>query len=216
MIDAAERLVAERGLAALTLRDVQNEAGQANKSAAQYHFGSRDGLLTAVIESRMRPAALRRRELLDAIESTPGPPPLRTLIEALVLPLAERTIGLPGSLYARFLVQSIFDPAMRPIVNDHVQTASFRSLIRRIAAASALPDDVAELRTTNMTILCVVTFATWEEHAGSRHSADAIVADLIESCLGVLTAPVARTEPQAVADEVDALVDNPDHEAASS
>ncbi|MCU1639860.1 MAG: taurine dioxygenase [Nocardia sp.] len=45
MIDAAERLIAERGLAAVTLQDVQNAAGQSNRSAAKYHFGSRDGLL---------------------------------------------------------------------------------------------------------------------------------------------------------------------------
>ena len=91
MIDAAERLVAERGLAALTLRDVQTEAGQANKSAAQYHFGSREGLLAAVVESRMRPAGERRRELLDTIDLDANPPTMRALVEALVLPLAEQT-----------------------------------------------------------------------------------------------------------------------------
>ena len=112
MIDAAERLVAERGLAALTLRDVQTEAGQANKSAAQYHFGSREGLLAAVVESRMRPAGERRRELLDTIDLDANPPTMRALVEALVLPLAEQTIYREGTLYARFLVQSIFDPAM--------------------------------------------------------------------------------------------------------
>ncbi len=36
---AAERIVAERGMPALTLKDVQLAANQANKSAAKYHFG---------------------------------------------------------------------------------------------------------------------------------------------------------------------------------
>ena len=53
MIDAAERLASERGLGAMSLRDVMAEAGQRNKSAAQYHFGSREGLVEAVIEARM-------------------------------------------------------------------------------------------------------------------------------------------------------------------
>ena len=47
MIDAAERLAAERGMAAMSLREVQAAAGQRNKSAAQYHFGSRAGLIEA-------------------------------------------------------------------------------------------------------------------------------------------------------------------------
>ena len=47
MIDAGERLAAERGIAAMSLREVQAAAGQRNKSAAQYHFGSRTGLIEA-------------------------------------------------------------------------------------------------------------------------------------------------------------------------
>ena len=42
MITTAERIVAERGLTAMSLRVVQRESGQRNKSAAQYHFGSPD------------------------------------------------------------------------------------------------------------------------------------------------------------------------------
>ncbi|MDV8005587.1 TetR family transcriptional regulator [Rhodococcus sp. IEGM 1318] len=192
MIDAAERLVAERGLAALTLRDVQTEAGQANKSAAQYHFGSREGLLAAVVESRMRPAAERRREFLDMIDLDPNPPTMRVLVEALVLPLAEQTIYREGTLYARFLVQSIFDPAMSSTIRDHMQAESFREVQRRIIAASPLPKDIAELRAGTLTVLTVVTFATWEGRVDSRDRAHVIAADLIESCLGALSAPAAQ------------------------
>ncbi|MGG7100921.1 TetR/AcrR family transcriptional regulator [Rhodococcus sp. 24CO] len=192
MIDAAERLVAERGLAALTLRDVQIEAGQANKSAAQYHFGSREGLLSAVIESRMKPAAERRHDLLNAIDVAQQPPTMRQLVEASVLPLAEQTIEREHSLYARFLVQSIFDPGMSAVIRDHLQAATFRDVQHRIAAASLLPADIAELRAGTLSILSIVTFATWEGRVHSPAQAKVIVADLIESCLGALNAPAPQ------------------------
>jgi AcrR family transcriptional regulator len=51
MVDAAERLMAERGIAAVSLREVQDAAEQRNKSAAHYHFGSREGLIRAIIET---------------------------------------------------------------------------------------------------------------------------------------------------------------------
>lgn len=189
MIDAAERLVAQRGLAALTLRDVQTEAGQANKSAAQYHFGSREGLLAAVVESRMRPAGERRRALLDTIDLQAEPPSMRELVEALILPLAEQTIKREHSLYARFLVQSIFDPAMSGVIASHLQAESFREVQQRIVSASSLPTEIAELRTGTLAILGITTLATWEGRVRSPQQAALVVADLIESCLGALNAP---------------------------
>ncbi|NDZ80673.1 helix-turn-helix transcriptional regulator [Streptomyces sp. SID10853] len=51
-IDAAERLFAERGIDAVSLRTVGAEAGQRNTSAAQDHFGSRQALLDAITAAR--------------------------------------------------------------------------------------------------------------------------------------------------------------------
>ena len=48
MIRAAERLFSERGIEAVSLREVGAVAGQRNNSAAQYHFGTREGLVDAV------------------------------------------------------------------------------------------------------------------------------------------------------------------------
>jgi AcrR family transcriptional regulator len=53
LTETAEELFAERGLQAVSLRDVCAAAGQRNHSAAQYHFGSRLGLVVAVFEHRM-------------------------------------------------------------------------------------------------------------------------------------------------------------------
>ena len=49
MLDAAERLFAEKGIDATTVSEVHRIAGQSNKSAVHYHFGSREGLVQAVV-----------------------------------------------------------------------------------------------------------------------------------------------------------------------
>ncbi|MDQ4115373.1 MAG: TetR family transcriptional regulator, partial [Actinomycetota bacterium] len=61
---AAERLFAERGMAAVPLRDIVAAAGQRNASAIQYHFGPRPDLVTAVFQYRMGQVNERRLELL--------------------------------------------------------------------------------------------------------------------------------------------------------
>ena len=68
MIDAAERIVAERGFSAMTVRAVQESAGQANKSAVQYHFGDRDGLIRAVLQRRMAVPNQQRTSMLLSLD----------------------------------------------------------------------------------------------------------------------------------------------------
>ncbi|WP_459980028.1 helix-turn-helix domain-containing protein, partial [Mycobacterium avium] len=49
LIEVAERLFAGRGIEAVTLKEIQQAAGQSNASVIRYHFGSRDGLIRALV-----------------------------------------------------------------------------------------------------------------------------------------------------------------------
>ena len=51
LLTTAERLFAERGVDAASLRAVMGAAGT-NVAAVHYHFGSKDGLVRALIERR--------------------------------------------------------------------------------------------------------------------------------------------------------------------
>ena len=68
VMDSAERLFAERGFAATSLRDITADAG-VNLAAVNYHFGTKEALLSAVFERRFGPINQERLELLDAAES---------------------------------------------------------------------------------------------------------------------------------------------------
>lgn len=105
MIDTAERLIAERGLPALSLREVATEAGQRNHSAVQYHFGSRAGLVEAVFDARMRPIDARRAEMLTELEAAGRTDDLAALSDVIVRPLGEAVIGDSPGWYGRFLAE---------------------------------------------------------------------------------------------------------------
>src|SRR3546814_3692652 len=94
----------------MSLREVQAAAGQRNKSAAQYHFGSRAGLVEAVIANRMGPINEARLAMLAELDAGIEPPSLRDLVAVLVEPLAAATVSRPGSTWARFLLQGAADP----------------------------------------------------------------------------------------------------------
>src|SRR3546814_18411900 len=96
----------------MSLREVQAAAGQRNKSAAQYHFGSRAGLVEAVIANRMGPINEARLAMLAELDAGIEPPSLRDLVAVLVEPLAAATVSPPGSPWARFLPQGAADPGI--------------------------------------------------------------------------------------------------------
>lgn len=84
---AAERLFAERGIDAVSLRAIMAAAG-ANVASVHYHFGSKPALVEALIKDRSEQVSARRSELLDAIEAS-GEVSARLLAEAFVRPVAE-------------------------------------------------------------------------------------------------------------------------------
>ena len=65
LLDVAEQLFLSEGLG-VSVRDITDAAGQ-NGAAIHYHFGSRDGLIGAVIARRAGDLAARRRAALDAL-----------------------------------------------------------------------------------------------------------------------------------------------------
>lgn len=100
ILRAAERLFAERGIDAVSLRAVMAEAGT-NVASAHYHFGSKDGLVHAIITGRSSDISSRRSAMLDALEAadTLG---ARELADAFVVPVAE-TADAGGEAWVRFI-----------------------------------------------------------------------------------------------------------------
>ena len=132
ILDAAERLIAERGFE-VSLRTITADAG-VNLAAVNYHFQSKEALIGALIERRIGPVNRQRIEMLDAVERRhrSGKLPLEAIIHAFVDPallMSERDHVwiLFGRLYSSpgDFLQRLFEPHLKPLA------ARFRAAFSR-------------------------------------------------------------------------------------
>src|SRR5512138_3899723 len=102
LMETAERLFATRGIEAVTVREIQQEAGQSNASVVVYHFGSKTGLVHALIHWRSRRLDERRDLLLERIRADGQVDP-RAVVWLLVRPLVDSI--REGEMFAPFLAR---------------------------------------------------------------------------------------------------------------
>jgi AcrR family transcriptional regulator len=88
LLDAATRAFADRGVFYASLIDITRQAGQGNRAALHYHFGSRDGVLCAILDRHVGFLADREGELLQVALSMP-PDDVASVVEAIVRPAVE-------------------------------------------------------------------------------------------------------------------------------
>ncbi|WP_405488161.1 TetR family transcriptional regulator [Nocardia sp. NBC_00511] len=198
LILAAEQLIAERGQA-VPLRDIAAAAGQRNNSAIQYHFGSRDGLIEAVVELRLATLEVRRLELL-AEQAGSGVSGVHELVEALVIPMFELSDRHGINHYARFLEQIHTHPAVTDAANlASAGRTSVRVIMRELERE--LTELPKRLRVRRLRALPTVLFALLADHEraveAGRVRVDDIAAwgEIVDMLAGVLTAPVADRAP---------------------
>src|ERR1700746_2951276 len=119
VMEVAERLFATRGIEAVTLREVQQAAGQAHTSVFRYHFGSREGLVRALISYRQASLGIDRQEMLASMREAGKEADPRAVVWLLVRPLANSIAA--GEMFAPFLARLVEDPrARRDYWPDHV------------------------------------------------------------------------------------------------
>lgn len=88
LVEAATEAFAEQGVFTASLVEITRRAGQRNRGAVHYHFGSREGLLVAVLEQHAAFLAEREGELLARARTTPDDD-LAAVLEAVVRPAVE-------------------------------------------------------------------------------------------------------------------------------
>jgi len=72
LLRAGEHLFARKGVDGALTREIVVLAGQANDSAVHYHFGSRRGLLGAIVDRHMLRMEEQRKPALDALIAQGG------------------------------------------------------------------------------------------------------------------------------------------------
>jgi AcrR family transcriptional regulator len=117
----AEKLFAREGFDRVTLRQIARASGQGNVAAVQYHFGSKEGLLAAIVDAHRAGIDEERRVLLEESEARGQGEDLSTLLRILIEPLARKLDSPSGRAYLRIQAQGLGNEKMRPATRVMVQ-----------------------------------------------------------------------------------------------
>lgn len=113
ILDAAERLFADRGFDATSLRTITAEAN-VNLAAVNYHFGSKAGLLEEVFTRRVQPLNEERLAELSALQAAGGP--AGASVEAILTTYIDPALRVSrdpargGMVFMRLLGRSYAEP----------------------------------------------------------------------------------------------------------
>jgi AcrR family transcriptional regulator len=188
LLDAAERLIAERGFE-VPLRDIAQAAGQRNNSAVNYHFRTRQDLLDAVVARRLLPMERERERMLDELKKRGGDDDdVVALMRVLVLPL----LRLEATHYARFL--QVVATRLRTEPHDSAETAWPRVLD---ALSQAVPVTDRRIRRRRVAAIATAMFALAAEH--ERSAQDGTGTDDQEEIVHMLAAMLTATSPRLTA-----------------
>lgn len=200
LIEEAERLFAERGVHAVSLREIAAAAGQRNTSAVAYHFGTKEALVTAIYRHRLGPTNDVQLRRLAELDDQGRGKDLRALVEVFVRPMIDR-LGTPErpSRFLRFVANALYVARIAPYdLGAEDWTRALYQLHTRIdACVAGLPAPVRSHRREFFIGLLLHTLAHHEGliEAGHRSRAAAdrelLAADLVDAGVAVLTAPVS-------------------------
>ena len=203
ILNVAERLFADRGFPATSLRDLTSEAG-VNIASVNYHFGSKDALLAVVLERRLRPVNARRLELLDAIESAGanGVPNVEDVIRAFLSPPFHKRQewGAGGDHFLRLLGR------IHSETNEEFRATffqQFQGVFRRFQQAlqRALPHlDAADIGWRMLFLVgsMAFTMAWGDSFASISPGSNKDPEDVLESLIQYATAGMASPVPIGV------------------
>jgi len=199
IVSAAERLFAERGIDATTLAEINRLANQRNRSAVQYHFGNKEGVIHAILDKHTPGIELQRHAMLDEIEMD-DEPGLRALAEALVLPVAEKLDDPDGGrAFLQLNAQLIGHPNF-PLLSLHAQRINRGADRLNRLIVAAVPDWPEALWVPRWLLLIGLLFHGMADYTRLLEASSAsneapprglFVNNLIDSVIAILEAPIS-------------------------
>ncbi|MDA0978314.1 MAG: TetR/AcrR family transcriptional regulator, partial [Proteobacteria bacterium] len=134
ILDAAETLFVANGYAATSLRAIV-PIYTTTFSATHYHFGSKEGLLSAVLKRQIQPINDDRLRKINELGRSERTLTIRSILQAFFTPVVE---GIPDTRAPALMARMFYEPdaLIRPLLEE-----TFGEVISRFQAAlsDALP-----------------------------------------------------------------------------
>lgn len=199
LLDAAAALMDERGVDNVRTHDIAAASGHRNRSAVQYHFGTRDAIIRAVIDRTMDPINAERNAVLDHLETTGAALTPRSVMEVTVGPLARQLRTPEGRRYLRLCAQLINHPRFMTDARDAiaVNTSIARCTRHLTPAVAHLPPAVVAERGSQIVGFVVRACADQARLMDTGTPARPLLTvedftlNLIDSVLAILQAPTS-------------------------
>jgi AcrR family transcriptional regulator len=194
LLKAAEELIGERGIGNVSVRDITNRAG-ANTAAINYYFGTKDGLIHAIVARRAEQIGRRRTELLD--EAMAVDPTVRGVVRVLVQASAELASDSidGGRTFLRCRQAMRADPDAAMLLEEHFGPYTRRFLDALEQVTPHLPPMARAVRFALARDVCDGSFANdmlpvWlARRVGAQPSPDELADMLTEFLVAGFEAP---------------------------
>jgi AcrR family transcriptional regulator len=197
IVDTALSLFARHGVDAVSVNEICTACG-VNPAAVHYHFGSKDRLISEILQRWIDLVSDRRLELIAALEAL-DEPTVEQVVEAVVLPTLEFTRAEDVLPYVPFYASVINSPnfAHLAVERADVFTDRYVGLLER--ALPGIPRDVLLRRLTVCRASLYHTLAAasgpmsaWF-HSHGVIDTDAMRDDFVPFFAGALSAQPARS-----------------------
>jgi AcrR family transcriptional regulator len=161
LILAGEKLFAEQGVEAASLREIATLAGHGNNNAVRYHFGSKQGLVQAIFRHRVVQMEPVRAKLLARLEEAGLDSDARAIIEVICLPYFTLR-GADGTFsYPAFMLQYLLYYRPKGVRHTADEAGALSPALNRAqellrTRIGYLPPDIADRRILHS----MITFVT--------------------------------------------------------
>ena len=201
LVEAATEAFATYGVFTASLVEVTRRAGQRNRGAVHYHFGSRDALIVAVLEQHTAFLSEREGELLARARRTPDDD-IASVLEAIVRPAVELAeTGLPGSHYLVIVGQLVeaydtLDADVAEALHHTGGYAVYELLEQRLPAMDEALRNERLALITGFILRSVADRARQRTTPGrAQLPTERFVRNLVAMAAGMATAPPVETHP---------------------
>jgi AcrR family transcriptional regulator len=196
LILCAEQLFADRGIDAVSQREIAIAAGNGNNNAVAYHFGSKDRLMDALFEHRIAEMSAKRQNLFERAQKQASLTDARTLLEIVLLPVLDQVDQAGRHSHAGFL-QRYFTQRRTPGIPDmissmsHICPALTKVLPLMRKQIKHVPKNLRESRIRRSELLFLTMVVSFDNAApqNRRVRFSMLVDDTLQSAAACLCAP---------------------------
>ena len=212
LIRAGAHLFARKGVDGALTREIVALAGQANDSAVHYHFGSRRGLLGAIVDRHVLRMEEQRKPALDALEAGEAGGAggtgagLGAVLAAVVEPMTAELTDEGGRDFLRIVAQLAGGSGARggEVPHPLVGTALAAQLDLLHARCRAhLGEPAARERIAIVIVMLTAALADRalriDEHLPLLLDHESFAANLVTMLTAALAAPAPGTAPEPAA-----------------